>query len=217
MKLLLLANFTSLESEESAASLAARQWDVLTYYKLHHPSYIGNNGRTPTQDMAHRWAGVEMVEGRVVVVHPDLNVDLLREVQGACRFLRVPMVRLADVPFLSTEDREWVDAHNCVHESPYAILGLPEMTAEQERAKVVYHLDDHAPSRMDAVLAEDEPRYNADHVVGNVATALRARLASAMQWLDRQLAGMKNPMVAAQQRRGPANYLEKQIPVSTTG
>lgn len=232
MRLFLLASFTSMHADAAAYALRARGYGVVSYYDVHMPGYATNAGRVPSDQEARRNMGCELLENALCVVHPDTDLDLLQEVQAVCRALRMPMVRYADVPLTPTDSTEWVDACNGVHEDALALLGIDKADIHDRLHYAVkheligtpsdlhlgktYELDPRTPSRLEAILAEDDRRYSADAILNNMRNSIAGSLRRMLAWSDRHLAGLKNPMVA-QVQRGRADYLERTAPLSTTG
>lgn len=228
MRLLLLASFASIDSDGSAHALRARGYEAVSFYELHMPDYHGNGGRTPSDLQARRNMGCELLENAVAVIHPETDLELLTEIQGVCKGLRVPMVRYADVPFTPSTSTEWVDAANCVNEPAHAILGLPAGAGQEKKVhylmeqeligttsemKVVHRAQ---PSHLDVLLAEDNNKYSGDFILRNLRSAFIGRISRMFSRVDRHLSGMKNPMVA-QMQQGPRPYVMRTPPVSTTG
>lgn len=113
-RLVLLANFSSMDVEDSAVALMARGYDPVTYFELHKPTYQYNVGKPASTAIAHRWMFLELTEGALLVIHPDLDPALLQEMVAMCRTLGLPVARMADLKYTGPMSQEEVDAVNMI-------------------------------------------------------------------------------------------------------
>lgn len=203
MRLILFTTTDILGSQTTAMALQDRGYEVVTYHGLSDTGYRAQ-GFKPSPVQVRQNLLVEMLEGAIVVVHPECDPADLAELAPVCRYLDVPMLALAALPTTPPTTGEEVD-HLLATRRAY----IPNSAPKKEIPTVHFALPK-------ATIENDE--------VMEHRSELRERLTGAwmrcQRWLDRidrHLPGMKNPMSREAMEKRKRAYRTTPIPTATTG
>lgn len=202
MRLLLIAPITSVEADADADLLRLRGYGVTTLLQMMHPTYPHNGGKWGTPRSMHHNMALDLMSGSLCVMHPEAGTDLRHQMVQLCKFLCVPLVRMEELPALPPESMEAIDAINRVADAAMLTGGNAHAAEEQ-----------HQRPRLAGSTREcaDGPPHT------SARTPLAARLLAAWQWAERQLSGLKNPMVRERQQAPLRPYAQDARTLSTTG
>lgn len=188
-----------------------RGLDVLAYQDMRLPSYR-QQGFMATPLQVRESMVIELVEGRVVLVHPDTEPSVLALLVGVCRWLHSPVLRLAYLPAELPTSEEARD------------MFFSQFTAARFYEPRTVHLAKPLPA-VDIRPAD----VAADGTVIEPARTprewMRAALRTLLRWEDRFNRSafgrsLKNPTVRAlrdERPRGPKPYKLNTRPPLTTG
>ncbi|HRH68921.1 MAG TPA: hypothetical protein PLB89_05380 [Flavobacteriales bacterium] len=112
MRLVLIAPITSQNAQDDAIVLRARNYDAITFADLGMPEYRHNANTTPSDQRVHHHLVLELMEKALCVIHHECSPEKQMELRNLCRFMRVPMVLMEDLPFSPPEMEEEIDAIN---------------------------------------------------------------------------------------------------------
>lgn len=199
-------------------------YEAVLYEELTLPSYRHNNGMVPDSAQLHHNLGLEMVEGTLIVLHPQFGADRARELARMCLAMRVPLVRLADLPMqASVLTDEMIDAANIAGSMEFA--DVPMKVVHSAHAHLLLPPDPTGETMLDEAMGYTAPEHlrvvrPTAPALGRLARVLGAVLRpikKVMAWGDRVLGdSLKNPM-ARELREQPSTYRLDTTPVTTTG
>lgn len=179
--------------------LRMRSYDVLTPLNLFEPNYVHNGGMWGTDLTVNQCMALELLEKRVCVMHPEATRQQRLDAVRMCRFLRLPLLRMEDLPAMPTDNEEVLDSLNVVGDPAWDV---DEVVGE--------------PSHLDALLAEDVREYDGQRIWDNLRVVCLRKAMAAWRWCNAQLSGLKNPVVRERQL-GERPYVLRTDPLSTTG
>ncbi len=99
MRILLFACYSSIAVTDDALVLAARGYDVVTWFDLHMPDYRLNRDMPATDAQARQNMAVELLENTQAVLHPEATAEQKQFAAYLCRLFGASMVRMEDLPF----------------------------------------------------------------------------------------------------------------------
>lgn len=85
-------------AQEALVLHEVRGYDVLCFHELAHRDYRHNDGHAPSPREQKRQMVCELLEGRMLVIHPDSDPADVFELVYTCACIGVPRIRLHQLP-----------------------------------------------------------------------------------------------------------------------
>lgn len=111
MRILLIAPILARTGQEEEM-LDMRGYDVLTFAHLCSAEYPHNAGCTPSFKVVRMHIALELIGGRIPVLHPEAPMELARIVAGTSTALAMPLLHLQELPAIPPASTEVIDALN---------------------------------------------------------------------------------------------------------